>query len=249
MSARILQSILYVDDDPDICEVARESFGSIARLDVRVAGCGERAIEAACERRPDLVLLDAMMPGLDGPTTLGLIRGNARIADIPVIFVTAKVLPEEVARFLKLGAIGVIDKPFDPLTIGTQVSALWEKSHGALRNAKAQGDRAHVNTAAGSAVERFLERSRSDVVHLWEIIERLRVTADRSALKEAQWIAHRLHGSGGMFGFPGLSLSGEAIERLLGEAMDGTGATGSCMEPAVLQRLVECTVGVARQLL
>jgi CheY-like chemotaxis protein len=77
-------------------------------------------------RRPDLVVLDVMMPGMDGPAILERMRADPELQHIPVIFMTAKANPQEVARFRGLSAIGVIAKPFDPLALGGQVKALWE---------------------------------------------------------------------------------------------------------------------------
>jgi CheY-like chemotaxis protein len=97
----------------------------MAGLDVYAAGSGEQAIALAYGLQPDLILMDVMMPGLDGPSTLQRMRESPPISNIPVIFLTAKVLPAEVAHFLRLGALGVIGKPFDPLTLGDEIRALW----------------------------------------------------------------------------------------------------------------------------
>ena len=114
MSIQKLRSALYVDDDPDICAVVRATLRMSGDLNVRLASSGEQAIALATEQRPDLILMDVMMPVLDGPSTFKRMQERRATAEIPVIFLTAKVLPFEVAQFLKLGAIGVIGKPFDP---------------------------------------------------------------------------------------------------------------------------------------
>jgi two-component system OmpR family response regulator len=79
--------------------------------------------------QPDLVMLDVMMPGMDGPTVLARMRDDDDLRHIPVIFMTAKANPQEVARFRDLSAIGVIAKPFDPMALGGQVKALWKSHH------------------------------------------------------------------------------------------------------------------------
>src|SRR5580704_16999912 len=117
MPVRDFQSVLYVDDDPDICSVVRATLRLVPGLYVQTADSGERAIDLAYELRPDLVLMDVMMPGLDGPSTFNRMRESAVLAHIPVIFMTAKALPAEISQFLQLGAIGVIVKPFDPLRL------------------------------------------------------------------------------------------------------------------------------------
>src|ERR1700723_3410634 len=108
MAAREFQSVLFVDDDSDICSVVQATLRLVPGLDVQTADSGERAIDLAYELRPDLLLMDVMMPGLDGPSTFRRMRESALLSHIPVIFMTAKVLPAEVARFIGLGAIGVI---------------------------------------------------------------------------------------------------------------------------------------------
>ena len=121
-----LRTVLYVDDEPDIREIVELSLGLVEGLNVRVCESGERALQRLPDITPDLVLLDVMMPGTDGPTTLQRMRADPRFANIPVVFVTAKAMPAEVARFRELGAVAVIAKPFDPLQFGQQIVAIWE---------------------------------------------------------------------------------------------------------------------------
>lgn len=121
-----LQTILYVDDEPDIREVVQMSLGLIADLAVHVCESGERALQMLPQLEPDLVLLDVMMPGMDGPTTLKSMRANPAFAAIPVVFMTAKAMPQEIARFKEMGAVAVIPKPFDPMQLGSQVIGIWE---------------------------------------------------------------------------------------------------------------------------
>jgi two-component system, OmpR family, response regulator len=239
MSTRKIESVLYVDDDPDICEVVKATLSLIAGLNVQTACSGEQAIDLAYVQRPDLVLMDVMMPGLDGPCTLKRMRGHALLVDIPVIFLTAKVLPAEVAHLLKLGALGVIGKPFDPLKLCDDVFSLWNHSavldgindvHSGETEVEAQ-----VSTLAGS----FLGRTQGDVLRLRAMIERAR-HVDGSALEDAQRMAHSIHGAGAMFGFPEVSVAGGEIERLAGAAMAGTAAPRSPCEPALLQQLLDC---------
>src|ERR1700722_14277333 len=131
MLTRDFQSVLYVDDDPDICSVVQATLRLVPGLNVQTADSGERAIDLAYEFRPALVLMDVMMPGLDGPSTFKRMRESALLADIPIIFMTAKVLPAEISQLLQLGAIGVIVKPFDPLTLYRDLLALWNNGDAA----------------------------------------------------------------------------------------------------------------------
>lgn len=126
MNRSELKTILYVDDEPDIREIVQMSLSLVAGLDVQVCESGERALQSMPLIKPDLVLLDVMMPGMDGPSTLQKMRATPDLAKIPVVFMTAKAMPQEVARFRELGAVSVIAKPFDPLQLGNQVIAIWE---------------------------------------------------------------------------------------------------------------------------
>jgi two-component system, OmpR family, response regulator len=126
MNRNDLKTILYVDDEPDIREVVQMSLSLVDGLDVQVCESGERALQLLPEIKPDLLLLDVMMPGMDGPSTLQKMRSIPALAKIPVVFMTAKAMPQEVARFRELGAASVIAKPFDPIQLGNQVVAVWE---------------------------------------------------------------------------------------------------------------------------
>jgi len=126
MDKGALRTVLYVDDEPDIRQIVLIALGLLANLTVHTADSGERALELARQLRPDLLLLDVMMPGLDGPGTLSRLREDPQLMSIPVIFMTAKAMPQEVARFRAMGSSGVIAKPFDPMQLGKQVVALWD---------------------------------------------------------------------------------------------------------------------------
>lgn len=118
-------SILHVDDEPDIREVAAFALDLDPKIDLTSAASGEAAL-ALLEGglRPDVILLDVMMPRLDGPGTLERLRKLEGLEETPVIFMTARVQASECDRYIDLGAIGVITKPFDPMTLAGQVSDL-----------------------------------------------------------------------------------------------------------------------------
>ncbi len=121
-----LQRILHVDDEPDIREVAKMTFEAIGGFTVGSCCSGQEAIDKAPDFAPDIILLDAMMPGMDGPTTLSELRKLSGTATTPVIFMTAKAQTSEIERFKDLGAIDVITKPFDPMTICDQIKEIWD---------------------------------------------------------------------------------------------------------------------------
>jgi two-component system, OmpR family, response regulator len=121
-----LRTILYVDDEPDIREVVQMSLSLADGVEVHTADSGKRALEILPSLQPDLVLLDVMMPTLDGPGTLQRMRENPATLSIPVVFMTAKAMPQEIARFIELGAVAVIARPFDPMRLSEQVITIWE---------------------------------------------------------------------------------------------------------------------------
>lgn len=128
MSEKMLTNILYVEDDLDIQAVAQIALEVVGGLSLKTCSSGVEALAAINSGFvPDLLLLDVMMPNMDGPTTLAGLRNLATTATTPVIFMTAKVQSSELDFYTSLGAIGVIAKPFDPMELSSQVRALWNK--------------------------------------------------------------------------------------------------------------------------
>jgi CheY-like chemotaxis protein len=125
-----LRNILYVEDEPDIQAVAKLALEAIGGFTVEICGSGQEALDKAPSWAPQLILMDVMMPGMDGPTTLRKLREIPSLSATPVIFMTAKVQPPEVLEYKAMGALDVIPKPFDPMTLAATVSALWARAHG-----------------------------------------------------------------------------------------------------------------------
>ncbi|WP_166266734.1 response regulator [Marinobacter caseinilyticus] len=123
-----LRRILYVEDEPDIRAVAELALSAVGGFEVRLCESGTEAIGAALDFRPDFILLDVMMPGMDGPETLKSLRSVPELAVIPVAFMTAKVQPSEIEGYKALGASDVIAKPFDPMTLADTVRKIWTES-------------------------------------------------------------------------------------------------------------------------
>ncbi len=126
MADKPLKKILYVEDDPDIQEIARLALVDVGGFEVRICSFGREALDAAPEFKPDLVILDVMMPDMDGISTFKALRLLEGFAATPVIFLTAKVQPKETRQYFKLGVMDVIFKPFDPLTLADSIKKIWE---------------------------------------------------------------------------------------------------------------------------
>jgi CheY-like chemotaxis protein len=120
--------VIYVDDESDIREVASMALELDAALEVRTCAGGQEALEVARSWKPNLILLDVMMPGMDGPMTLEELRRDAITQNIPVVFITARTQARDVERFLQLGAAGVIAKPFDPMALAEDVRKYLQAS-------------------------------------------------------------------------------------------------------------------------
>lgn len=113
--------VLLVDDEPDIRRIAKLGLGRVGGMEVVEATNGTEALARAKEHQFDAVLLDVMMPVLDGPSTLARLREDPATAGIPVVFLTAKAIAAEVDRLKSLGAAGVLTKPFDPMTLAREL--------------------------------------------------------------------------------------------------------------------------------
>jgi CheY-like chemotaxis protein len=120
-----LTRILYVEDEPDIRVVAQMALEAVGGFTVIACASGQEALNAAPGAKADLLLLDVMMPGMDGPSTLKGLRELPATANTPVIFMTAKVQAAEVAVYKGLGALEVIPKPFDPMELSAQIQRIW----------------------------------------------------------------------------------------------------------------------------
>ncbi|MBZ4419226.1 response regulator [Myxococcus sp. RHSTA-1-4] len=119
-----LRKVMLVDDEDDIRTIGNLSLSRVGGWQTVLASSGAEALEKAAAEKPDLILLDVMMPGMDGPTTFAKLRAQEATARTPIIFMTAKIQKQEVARYLELGALGVIGKPFDPMTLPQEIRKL-----------------------------------------------------------------------------------------------------------------------------
>ena len=124
-----MRRILIIDDEDDIREVAALSLEATAGWQIFTANSGATGIELAAAEQPDAILMDVMMPGVDGPTTFRIMQQNPIVAHIPVLLLTAKVQGVDQRRFAGLGVNGILFKPFDPLTLAQQISDIlgWQE--------------------------------------------------------------------------------------------------------------------------
>jgi two-component system, OmpR family, response regulator len=119
-----IAKVLLVDDDPNVRKLAKMSLERVGHWQVAVAESGAEAMAIVVAEKPDVILLDMMMPGMDGTMILSQLKQLNEIADVPVIFLTAKVQMHEIEEYLSSGAAGVITKPFDPLLLPKQITEI-----------------------------------------------------------------------------------------------------------------------------
>ena len=122
-----LKRVLYVEDEPDIQAIAQVALEVVGGFKLKMCSSGQEALDAVSGFAPDLFLLDVMMPDMDGPATLKELRKISEFEKTPMIFMTARVQPDEVKEYLALGAMDVIAKPFDPMVLADQIRVIWER--------------------------------------------------------------------------------------------------------------------------
>lgn len=213
--------VLHVDDEPDIREVVDVSLSLDPDFETRSCGSGQEALAVAADWSPDVILLDVMMPVMDGPATLTRLRDNEQTAEIPVVFMTARAQSNEIVFFRSLGAAGVISKPFDPMTLAASVRAYVKPADGrfdALRNIFLK--RVDDDAAALARHRSALKNSKAVAVALARIGD----------------IAHGLAGAGGIFGFPEISDAAASLEQAI--KLNGSGSPEGIAR--ALERLLIC---------
>lgn len=199
------ERILLVDDDPDVGVLVSLAFGQVEGYTVQVCGSSIDALERARSFRPDLILLDVMMPEMDGPETLKALRANETTASIPVIFMSARADWRDAPQYQKLGAMGVIPKPFDPTLLPATLRGI-----------------------CGQPIKQSCPRDFDDLrgAYLSELPEKIgAMEAAAATLVTGGWqrpsvealfhLAHRMAGTAGLFGLDGVARAAGILESML----------------------------------
>jgi CheY-like chemotaxis protein len=199
--------ILHVDDEPDIREVVELSLGLDPEFETRGCASGQEALTAARDWSPDVILLDVMMPHMDGPTTLARLRENAQTAMIPVVFMTARARGSELDHFRALGALGVIPKPFDPMSLAGWVRSLLEP-------------KARMAALRGAFVRRVADNA--DALAMYRAaLKQDPMSAE--IISDVRDLAHSLAGAAGIYGFSRISDLAAALEEESFAVLEGIG--------------------------
>lgn len=231
--------ILVVDDEPDVRTVVERSLARDPELAILTCTCGQEALAKAASWSPDLILLDVMMPGMDGPSTLAGLRKNPLTAQVPVVFLTARAQAPELEHFKSIGANGAIAKPFEPKALRASVRSYLRDAKPAVAppTAERPAAKSECSPQGGSlaglmsqdelAAERhdYLERLRAIALTLIRLRAALRSDAmSSSLLDESRTVAHNLAGSAGLYGFQAVSLSAATLEDAIIERRCGRGS-------------------------
>jgi two-component system OmpR family response regulator len=195
--------ILHVDDEPDIRDIVKMSLRLDDELVTRSCGSGKEALAIALNWHLDMILLDVVMPLMDGPKTLACLCENPQTAGIPVIFMTARALTHELDLFRSLGAVGVIAKPFDPMTLAASVRKYLSLPRNPLERLRSC----------------FLQRIENDAVTLAQLHCKLDVVTNALAVvTQIKQIAHALVESAYIYGLPEIGDAVSALDKAANEA-------------------------------
>ena len=214
-----LRTILCVDDERDILDVARMCLELVGGYQVTCCESGQAALDALDEgMTPDLILLDVMMPGLNGPETLAAVRRRSNLDAVPIVFMTARVQEAEVRAYLRLGGTAVIPKPFDPMKLAGELGMIWNAFNEVREAVVVESD---VAARMTELRVRYVTALADHIARLEEWRTRLArgelLAVERTELKG---VAHRLAGTGKTYGFADVSEAARLIDDRLTADID-----------------------------
>ncbi len=202
--------ILCVEDDADIQHIIRMSLELVGHFTVETCNSGLEALEKVTLFKPDIIILDVMMPDMDGPTTLAALRKLDTTRYTPVVFLTAKVLPKELNEYRNMGALDVIIKPFDPMTLPEQIHQIWESNQ--------------ITSPDSSMQEKLQAAHHSYKLRLPEKFKQIQITWESFKTKPSDDLykklimeTHKLAGSAATYGFEIVAQCARRIESLLNQ--------------------------------
>ncbi len=239
-----LRTILCVDDERDILDVASMCLEMVGGYQVTCCESGQAALDALDGgMTPDLILLDVMMPGMNGPETLAAVRRRAKFDAVPIVFMTARVQEAEVRAYLRLGVTAVIPKPFDPMKLPGELGMIWNAFNEVREAVVIESD----------VAERMMELRVRYVAALGDHISRLEEWRTRLARgemlaaerPELKGVAHRLAGTGKTYGFADVSEAARLIDDRLTNDIDAPDAELSALVGLLMAACLTAQAGGA----
>jgi CheY-like chemotaxis protein len=205
-----LQTILYVEDDDNIAEIASITLEEIGNFKVRRCKSGKEALSLIPDYQPQLILMDVMMPQMDGPETLHHLRKLPEGASIPVVFMTARTQKHEQKAYITLGAIGVITKPFNPLLLCESINRLWEQANVLP----------HQPASLKEELKEISLLFQKNLLKFLPLYKQLHHHLEHGELKDpivsdVYYEIHKVAGSASLFGFIALGKSAERLEHII----------------------------------
>ncbi len=213
MSSGKLQRVLVIDDEPDILAVIRITLHARGGFDVEVCQSGEEALDVARRFAPDLILLDVMMPGLDGPATFRALRDDPQTVATPVVFMTAKTMKHETQRYLDLGAAAVIAKPFDQRTLADELEEIAGRTP-----SRASED--HERKLA-TLLDAYAAALPAKLREIRDLCARVESGPDAEAARTLYLRVHSLAGTAATYGYPSLGDVARQLEHVIGDGAAG----------------------------
>ena len=210
-----INTILLVDDEPDIRTIAELSLSQVGGWTTLLASSGAEALELAAAHKPDLILLDVMMPEMDGVAAFHALASNDETRRIPVIFMTARVQSHERERYVGFGAAGVIAKPFDPMRLPDDIRGILSQPI----EQRGRNRLAALRQRYAEGLASKLEGLRAAIDHAYEAD----VGNRKPAIEAAHRIAHTLHGTAGTYGHADVSRAMADVEAALERLLDDSG--------------------------
>jgi len=213
--------VLSVEDEPDIQAIIKMCLEAHGGFEVMSCSSGPEALSVAENFAPDLFLLDVMMPGMDGPATLAELHRNPALADVPAIFLTAKVRPQDLASYFALGAKEVITKPFDPTILPGRLLAILEGVGEVSMLDSHQGE-AEIEDELAALKEEFISVMAERIEEIDALLVKIGEGEwDGEAAGKVRFLAHKLAGSAGCFGYEKVSETARALENAFDEWLEG----------------------------
>ena len=211
--------ILYAEDDQAIQAIAQVALGQVGGFDLRLCDTGQELLDTFADFAPDLVLLDFMMPGMDGLQTMRQLQRRADAHDIPIIFITARGQATNVNELMQAGALGVIQKPFDPMTLATRIRDMWNQHQASQQQSQQIFDN-HIEQLRQLYVEQLPTLSEQ----LGEAWSGLQAGTGTSLINSAfHQLVHKLAGSAGMYGLHEVSQTAQQLEEIMQAQPDSSG--------------------------
>ena len=202
-----LNKITYIEDEPDIRAITEIALTQIGGFHLDVCVSGAEAIARTSDFGPDLIILDVMMPGMDGVETYTRLRQIPSLVDTPIIFMTAKAMTDEVAQYRAMGALDVIAKPFDPMTLSHRIETIW-REHSARLDPSMQGQ-------LRALIKRHCITLAEQVATIGRLLAESRCDEKRNSIARAQSVTHQIKGTAGSIGFAAVSSAAEELDDIL----------------------------------